>query len=78
MATSSGVQMEGFNNVAEHDSGAYKANYETHKKGISHGEMVEAYSEWANNYDEDLCPGRYFVLTIFVCYILENSQFSYT
>ncbi|XP_037029403.1 uncharacterized protein LOC119069455 [Bradysia coprophila] len=55
----SGVQMEGFAYVAEQDSGAYKANYKAHKKGISHDEMVVAYSEWANNYDEDLCPGRY-------------------
>jgi SAM-dependent methyltransferase len=50
---------EGFVNVAEQDSSAYMANYRAHKTGISHDEMVKAYSDWADNYDVDLCPGRY-------------------
>jgi len=52
-------KVEGFENVQEDDSGAYLANYRAHKKGISHQEMINAYSDWANNYDVDLCPGRY-------------------
>ncbi|CAG7721033.1 unnamed protein product [Allacma fusca] len=54
-----GAKIEGIENVQETDSGAYLANYRAHKKGISHEEMVKAYSDWANNYDVDLCPGRY-------------------
>lgn len=44
--------IEGFVNVADQDSKAYLRNYKTHQTGISHEEMIKAYSEWANNYDE--------------------------
>jgi len=46
---------EGFVNVAEQDSSAYMANYRAHKTGISHAEMVNAYSDWADNYDVVSC-----------------------
>jgi len=49
----------GIDNVNETDTSSYLANYNTHKPGISQEEMVKAYSDWANKYDEDLCPGRY-------------------
>jgi len=49
----------GMENVEESDTSSYKANFKAHKPGISHQEMIQAYTEWANNYDADLCPGRY-------------------
>jgi len=51
--------IEGFENVNQKDALGYLSNYKAHKTGISHEEMVEVYTEWADNYDQDLCPGRY-------------------
>ena len=45
--------------VNEQDKKAYSANVITHTKGLTHQDMVNAYSQWANKYDADLCPGRY-------------------
>jgi len=49
----------GISNVNESDTSSYMANYKAHKPGISQEEMIKAYTEWADNYDKDLCPGRY-------------------
>jgi len=49
----------GIDNVDESDTSSYMANYKAHKPGISQQEMIKAYSDWADNYDQDLCPGRY-------------------
>jgi len=38
---------------------AQKNNVKAHQKGISHEEMVDVYTGWAKNYEQDLCPGRY-------------------
>jgi len=51
--------VEGFENVNETDAKEYLNNYKAHKTGISHEEMVGVYTEWAEKYDQDLCPGRY-------------------
>ena len=42
----------GFQNVQAEDSSAYLNNYKAHSKGISHEEMVQAYTEWADRYDD--------------------------
>ncbi|OXA44641.1 Williams-Beuren syndrome chromosomal region 27 protein [Folsomia candida] len=54
-----GAPVVGFENVPENDAAEYLNNYKTHTPGITHDEMVRAYTEWATNYDKDLCPGRY-------------------
>jgi len=41
----------GIENVRDTHAAPYMANFKAHKPGISHEEMVEAYDEWANNYD---------------------------
>jgi len=41
------------------DVKAYLRNNAAHNAGISHEEMVASYTAWADNYDVDLCPGRY-------------------
>jgi len=57
------VVPEGFVNVAEQDSSAYLANYRAHKTGISYDEMVQSYSDWANNYDA-VSTYQYYVINI--------------
>ena len=42
----------GIDNVDESDTSSYMANYKAHKPGISQQEMVKAYSDWADNYDQ--------------------------
>ncbi|XP_076039173.1 methyltransferase-like protein 27 [Oratosquilla oratoria] len=49
----------GFEGVKMDDASAYKANYKCHEPGISPSKMASNYSEWAQEYDKDLCPGRY-------------------
>ncbi|CAL8071408.1 unnamed protein product [Orchesella dallaii] len=51
--------VEGFDNVDQTDATQYLNNYKAHKTGISHEEMVQVYTQWATDYDKDLCPGRY-------------------
>ncbi|ODM99001.1 Williams-Beuren syndrome chromosomal region 27 protein [Orchesella cincta] len=51
--------MEGIVGVPVEDKKQYENNYNAHKAGISHDEMVQVYTQWAGNYDKDLCPGRY-------------------
>jgi len=58
-ATKVAGNIEGFTNVNEQDATQYLNNYKAHKKGISHEEMIRVYTDWADNYDKDLCPGRY-------------------
>jgi len=53
------VAVEGIDNVKPEDATMYLNNYKAHKTGITHEEMIRVYTEWANNYDDDLCPGRY-------------------
>ena len=47
-----GGTVAGFQNVQPEDSTAYLNNYKAHSKGISHEEMVQAYTEWADRYDD--------------------------
>jgi len=51
----------GVGGVKEEDLAAYKANYSTHKVGISVDETVHNYDLWAQRgtYEKDLAPGRY-------------------
>lgn len=56
-AVLNGVESEdgkvvGIDNVNERDASSYMANYKAHKPGISHEEMIKAYTEWADNYDK--------------------------
>lgn len=44
--------VEGLTGVQEKDALAYMNNYKAHKPGISHEEMVHAYSDWASTYDQ--------------------------
>jgi len=57
--STNGKSVEGISNVKPEDATMYLNNYKAHKTGITHEEMVRVYTEWANNYDQDLCPGRY-------------------
>ncbi|KAG8240442.1 hypothetical protein J437_LFUL003156 [Ladona fulva] len=45
--------------VPEEAKKAYEANYKAHRKGITYDSMVKTYDEWAEKYDQDLCPGVY-------------------
>lgn len=47
-----GAPVVGFENVPENDAAEYLNNYKTHTPGITHDEMVRAYTEWATNYDK--------------------------
>lgn len=44
--------VEGFDGVQDTDAKEYLNNYQAHKTGISHQEMVDVYSNWASNYDQ--------------------------
>jgi hypothetical protein len=44
--------VEGFANIQERDTAQYLNNYKAHRTGISHEEMVQVYTDWANNYDQ--------------------------
>jgi len=54
-----GEAVEGIENVTPEDATIYLKNYKAHRTGIAHEEMVQVYTEWANDYDHDVCPGRY-------------------
>jgi len=46
-------------NLNSEELQAYIRNYAAHTAGISHEEMVQSYTDWADNYDKDVGPGRY-------------------
>ncbi|CAL8080984.1 unnamed protein product [Orchesella dallaii] len=53
------VNIEGIVGVSEEDKRQYENNYKAHKSGITLDEVVNVYTNWAGDYDKDLCPGRY-------------------
>lgn len=44
--------VEGFDGIQNQDAQQYLNNYKAHKTGISHDEMVQVYSNWAEDYDK--------------------------
>jgi len=41
------------------DTSAYAANCQRHRKGMTSDDVINSYTNWAEKYDLDLCPGRY-------------------